>query len=166
MEAADKQADPWADLVEMARLHVERAEAGQVNDARAVLEQAAVALREVLAGRMPDRERIEYVRYLLGGLEKIAAGVAPARALGLEHSGGRPRSVSSVRSMVLFWYVGREYDRLTALRCVPERPILTAKKNVAKRLKIGSATVSKAWTDCGSLNGWRAAMELEETEGG
>ena len=109
MTTEDGKDDFWSDLVEMARAHVAKAEAGDARMASRVLEQSAVALRGVIRGEIPDRERIEYLRFLLAALEEIGKGVKAARALGLGES-GRPTSISPDRYIWLFFAVGLKYD--------------------------------------------------------
>jgi hypothetical protein len=150
MSSANTTSDPWADLVAMAQSKVAKAEAGDAYQARDVLKQAAVALREVLAGRIPDRERIEYLRFLLKGLELIEGGVKPARALGFGET-GRPSTVAEGRDVWLFIAVGLAYQRL--------KNVAQAEKRVARKYRIGISTVQKAWQAYGALKGWRRADE-------
>ena len=150
MPANDDDTDPWADLVEMAQAIVKKAEAGKSQDARQVLKQAAVALRDVLGGRLPDRERIEYLRYLLRALDMIADRIKPARALGLEEN-NRPSMVSPYRDTLLFLAVGLEFDKRKNVRESVTR--------VATRYGNGVPTVRKAWQSGGGHRGWKRCKE-------
>ena len=151
-------ANPWADLIAAATAQIREANEGNALAAHEVLRQATVGLREVLAGRLPDPERLEYLRYLVGALEQIAQDVPPDKALGV-WSGQRPHSVSEDRDFVLFVAVGTEIDRLRSVAPETDAPVGRAIQAVAVRYSLGPETIRKAWTRCGGEKDWMAAKE-------
>ena len=67
--------NPWPELVEAARAQIKRANTGNRRVAHEALRQAAVGLRDVLKGRQPDPERLEYLAFLLTAVKQINQGV-------------------------------------------------------------------------------------------
>jgi len=57
--------DPSRELVEFASATVRKIDQGDTCAAKDALRAAAVALRDVLSGRLPDPERRVYVHFLL-----------------------------------------------------------------------------------------------------
>ena len=145
---------PNSDLIEIAKALVKRANQGDALAAKGVLEQAAVALRDVTSGRMPDTERIEYLRFLLAALELILDDVSPEKALGLWQS-HRPKRIRSDRDLVLFVNVGPAYRRLSTSEEDVVNPVDAAIRLVAKQARMGRPAVEKAWERCGGLKLWR-----------
>lgn len=126
--------------------------------ARNVLNQAAVGLRDVLAGRLPDQERLMYLNFLLSALEEIDGGVPPEKALGL-WSNNAPRRIDDLRAFTLFLLVREQLeqpasggDRVT---------VESAQKSVAKKKNIGYDTVKDAWEEMGARGAWMALREEE-----
>ncbi len=147
--------DPWADLVAGANTQIREANKGNNLAAREVLRQAAIGLRDVLAGRLPDRERDEYLKYLLGALDQINAGAPPDKALGV-WSASRPHAVADERDFALFLAVGQRLDRTPA---GTEKPVTQAIKVVAARFNLGEETVRKTWIALGGEAAWTAARD-------
>jgi hypothetical protein len=150
---ADAQ-NPWPELVAAARAQIRRANTGNKLVAQEVLRQAAVGLREMLKGRQPDPERLEYLAFLLAALEQIDQGVPVDKALGL-WSGNRPNSVSESRDLACFIRVGLELNRQ------PSRSVSTAIGAAAKRLNVGKPTVERAWKKYGGKRAWMSVYDAE-----
>jgi hypothetical protein len=152
------QENPWPDLVAAANARIRQANEGNTLAAQEVLRQAVVGLRDVLAGRLPDPERSQCLKYLVDALEQIAMKVPAEKALGL-WSGNRPHSVSDSRDLASFVRVGLELNRQ------PGQPVSAAIGAAAKRLNLGKSTVEKAWKKYGGRREWMRAMDPEVPKG-
>jgi hypothetical protein len=150
--------NPWPELVAAARADVQRANRGNKLVAQRVLQQAAIGLREVLSGRQPDLERLEYLGFLLTSLEQIGQGVSAEKALGL-WSSSRPNSISDSRDLVCFVRVGLEFDQQRT------RSVAAAIGTAAKRLNLGKPTVEKAWKKYGGKRAWLSARNPDVSSG-
>lgn len=148
--------DPWAKVIEAATENLREIDKGDIPAARDALQNAAIGLRDVLAGRLPDPLRRTYLQFLLQSLEQIERGVDPRKALGLWGSNRIHRD----RDHALFLRVGQELDRLRAQSGEIETPVARAIQVVAKQTHCGRATVEKAWKIHGGEDAWIAAKTL------
>ncbi|HUX73799.1 MAG TPA: hypothetical protein VMV25_07925 [Steroidobacteraceae bacterium] len=146
------------DLMGAAVELIKRTDRGDNLAAAQVLEQAAVGLRDVIAGRLPDEERREYLRFLLRALEEIACGVASNKALGL-WSDNAPKRVGDDRDFLLFLMVGQQLDTPD-----PDGGQVTVKAAmyaVANNKRIGFDVVKDAWEKMGARAAWKAISDDE-----
>jgi hypothetical protein len=149
-------AELWPELVAAATEQVAQIERGDNLAARGVLGQAIVGLRDVVAGRQPDPERLVYLQFLLRALEQIVDGVQPKKALGL-WANNAPKSVPDMRGVSLFINVGLTLDRPN--ESGRAKSVKAAIGEVAKRLGYGNDTVKDAWESHGATKGWKSARD-------
>ncbi len=149
---------PKSDLVAAATNLVELVDKGDSQGALNVLEQAAIGLRDVVTGHVPDQERVIYLQFLLRSLDQILSGVPPEKALGI-WTDTKPR-LDPWRDTALFLLVGEELDRASNSNSRSERPVTTAIKAVATKKNIGFDTVKDAWENNGAKKGWTEVREL------
>ena len=143
----------WRDMVEFATAMVRKIDDGDSCAAKDALRAAAVALRDVLSGRLPDPERSVYVTFLLHALEQIDQNIDARKALGLWGS----KRVPEDRDFMLFLRVGSQLDRLTAQSVEIERPVARAIAMVAESTGYGQPTIEKSWKEYGGEDAWNAA---------
>lgn len=156
----DDLPEHWRNLVEAARLSVQRAEEGDANAGWSVLAEAVIGLRGLLQLNEPaDPHRVVCLHALLKSLERIIeSGEDPATALHLrpeklDHR--RPDPNLGFRDVLLFMRVGEELDRLIERgHTRQDGPTAAAIKLVAKEEKVGIATVDQAWRHFGGAAGW------------
>lgn len=120
----------------------------------------ALGLRDVIAGHLPDQERVIYLRFLLGALDQIRNDVPPDKAVGI-WTNNAPKRVDPWRDTGLFLHVGQELDRIRSLVNHDEAPVRAAIKAVASRRKSSVDTVKDAWEKNGAMNGRTALQEMK-----
>ncbi len=140
------------DPVETAIDRIARAENGDTLVAKEILEQAAIAIREVLADRKPNEERLRYLEFLEPALDQIASGYPPDKALHISTT-NRPRRVDPHRSWHLFLTVGVEYNNLAE---IGHASVEKAIQNVETRHFVGEDTIRSAWQEYGGLEAWKS----------
>ena len=135
----------------------QRVEDAKKNDYRAsikVLEESIVYLKNLTKGiRIHDPVRIVYIKHLKECLSEIVKGVEPRKAFFLQKNERNSQVILQSRSAKLFFRVGMIYDGLSS------KKIDTAIKTIAREEKIGESTVRKAWSEHGSLDGWKKITE-------
>lgn len=158
----------WTDRIASATARVAAAPRDK-NAALDVLEQSAVALRDVLGhDQLPDPERKVYLSALLKAVEAVLEGAEPRDALHLAQRHRRRDEGLFGRDFRLFMDIGRAVDaRLARGHTRGEKPVEEAKKAVAKASKQKMATIERIWGEFGAQAGWRRLRDgvLDQKEG-
>ncbi len=158
----------WTDLISSATARVAAAPRDK-NAALDVLEQSAVALRDLLGhDQLPDPERKVYLAALLVALEAMLDGAEPRDALHLAQQHRRRDEGLFGRDFLLFMDIGRAVDaRLARGHTRGDKPVEEAKKAVAKASMQNMATIEKVWSEFGAQAGWQRLRDgvLDQKEG-
>jgi len=146
------------EVIDEANRMIERAHAGDYLAGFHVVHECVISLRGiVLMGDPPDAARQLYLAALLESLEMILGGEAPAKAMCLAKSHGRPEKPNKFDTEVaIFFSIGQKYEELIKLgHTKQDKPTDTALKSVAKNFELSIPTVQKIWSSFGSLKGWK-----------
>lgn len=180
--------DPWGDLIDGARRTVADARGGDLEAAYQVISNAAQALhglmvfdesdpsrlrqnvtdaddpRRLVFQLEPSPEQLVYLQSLLISLKAILNGVPPDTALHVKRQAHRPpNSTIGLRDALIFFEVGKEYDRIVgeAAVGVPD-PVRQAIRIVAERSGHSIPSVEKMWQKYGRLEGWKRERDDKE----
>ena len=151
--------DHEARALDVARMCLARAVAGDPKAAMYSLQDAVIGLRSIVdRGILPDDIRMEGLRFLLGALiEIVEKDQEPRSALRLVSPDHRPKNEAlAFRDGGLFVAVGQTLDGFIGVSHSDkeDKPIDSAIRAVAKHWGVKVTTVKEAWKKHGSLKGW------------
>jgi len=138
--------------MEAAKARIEAMQKGDPTAADDVLNMAARAVREAIAGKLPDPEQRVYLEFIARSLEEMRQGTD---ALALH----RVRRVPAERDIALYLAVGQKLDEL-GTQGHTDSPVKAAISAISRRTQVPVPTVEKIWKRFGGEDAWKLAKEI------